>query len=108
MGEIGLFVFYVEIINGGDLFYLKFSFFSRKAKVVFVVFLVSFFFCGFVLGYGVRIDRAVFFRFYFWFLGYFEDGGAFRGEVIFEYEFATGLVRFDDENEFFFVSIRNF
>uniref|UniRef100_A0A8C0GUX3 WD repeat domain, phosphoinositide interacting 1 n=1 Tax=Chelonoidis abingdonii TaxID=106734 RepID=A0A8C0GUX3_CHEAB len=38
--------------------------------------------------------------------GYSEDGGALRGEVIPEHEFATGPVRLDDENEFPPVSIR--
>ena len=32
--------------------------------------------------------------------GYSEDGGALRGEVIPEHEFATGPVCLDDENEF--------
>lgn len=35
-----------------------------------------------------------------WFPGYSEDGGALRGEVIPEHEFATGPVCLDDENEF--------
>ncbi|ERE69080.1 WD repeat domain phosphoinositide-interacting protein 1 [Cricetulus griseus] len=39
--------------------------------------------------------------------GYSEDGGALRGEVIPEHEFATGPVCLDDENEFPPVSIRN-
>lgn len=42
-----------------------------------------------------------------WFPGYSEDGGALRGEVIPEHEFATGPVCLDDENEFPPVSIRN-
>ncbi|NWT58081.1 WIPI1 protein, partial [Erythrocercus mccallii] len=37
--------------------------------------------------------------------GYSEDGGALRGEVIPEHEFATGPVCLDDENEFPPVSI---
>uniref|UniRef100_A0A1A7XM34 WD repeat domain, phosphoinositide interacting 1 n=1 Tax=Iconisemion striatum TaxID=60296 RepID=A0A1A7XM34_9TELE len=37
--------------------------------------------------------------------GYSEDGGAKKGEVIPEHEFATGPVRLDDENEFPPVSI---
>lgn len=40
-----------------------------------------------------------------WFPGYSEDGGALRGEVIPEHEFATGPVCLDDENEFPPVSI---
>lgn len=43
----------------------------------------------------------------YWFPGYSEDGGALRGEVIPEHEFATGPVCLDDENEFPPVSIRN-
>ncbi|KAF3817326.1 hypothetical protein GH733_011726 [Mirounga leonina] len=39
--------------------------------------------------------------------GYSEDGGALRGEVIPEHEFATGPVCLDDENEFPPVSNRN-
>uniref|UniRef100_A0A663M4Z5 WD repeat domain, phosphoinositide interacting 1 n=1 Tax=Athene cunicularia TaxID=194338 RepID=A0A663M4Z5_ATHCN len=39
--------------------------------------------------------------------GYSEDGGALRGEVIPEHEFATGPVCLDDENEFPPVSIRD-
>ncbi|XP_025052040.1 WD repeat domain phosphoinositide-interacting protein 1 isoform X1 [Alligator sinensis] len=39
--------------------------------------------------------------------GYSEDGGALRGEVIPEHEFATGPVCLDDENEFPPVSIRS-
>uniref|UniRef100_A0A8D0BZE4 WD repeat domain, phosphoinositide interacting 1 n=1 Tax=Salvator merianae TaxID=96440 RepID=A0A8D0BZE4_SALMN len=39
--------------------------------------------------------------------GYSEDGGALRGEIIPEHEFATGPVCLDDENEFPPVSIRN-
>lgn len=42
-----------------------------------------------------------------WLPGYSEDGGALRGEVIPEHEFATGPVCLDDENEFPPVSIRN-
>nr|XP_054598182.1 WD repeat domain phosphoinositide-interacting protein 1 isoform X1 [Nothobranchius furzeri] len=38
--------------------------------------------------------------------GYSEDGGAKKGEVIPEHEFATGPVRLDDENEFPPVSIQ--
>uniref|UniRef100_A0A8C7YDT8 WD repeat domain, phosphoinositide interacting 1 n=1 Tax=Oryzias sinensis TaxID=183150 RepID=A0A8C7YDT8_9TELE len=38
--------------------------------------------------------------------GYSEDGGAKRGEVIPEHEFASGPVRLDDENEFPPVSIQ--
>lgn len=41
------------------------------------------------------------------FAGYSEDGGALRGEVIPEHEFATGPVCLDDENEFPPVSIRS-
>ena len=41
------------------------------------------------------------------FPGYSEDGGALRGEVIPEHEFATGPVCLDDENEFPPVSSRN-
>ncbi|KAH0629324.1 hypothetical protein JD844_011305 [Phrynosoma platyrhinos] len=39
--------------------------------------------------------------------GYSEDGGALRGEIIPEHEFATGPVCLDDENEFPPVSIRS-
>lgn len=39
--------------------------------------------------------------------GYSEDGGALRGEVIPEHEFATGPVCLEDENEFPPVSIRS-
>lgn len=38
--------------------------------------------------------------------GYSEDGGAKKGEVIPEHEFAVGPVCLDDENEFPPVSIR--
>lgn len=41
------------------------------------------------------------------FAGYSEDGGALRGEVIPEHEFATGPVCLEDENEFPPVSIRS-
>uniref|UniRef100_A0A665TYM4 WD repeat domain phosphoinositide-interacting protein 1-like n=1 Tax=Echeneis naucrates TaxID=173247 RepID=A0A665TYM4_ECHNA len=40
-------------------------------------------------------------------LGYSEDGGAKKGEVIPEHEFAAGPVCLDDENEFPPVSIQN-
>ena len=39
-------------------------------------------------------------------LGYSEDGGAKKGEVIPEHEFAAGPVCLDDENEFPPVSIQ--
>lgn len=39
--------------------------------------------------------------------GYSEDGGARKGEIIPEHEFAVGPVRLDDENEFPPVSILN-
>ncbi|MBW01633.1 WD repeat domain phosphoinositide-interacting protein 1, partial [Eschrichtius robustus] len=39
--------------------------------------------------------------------GYSEDGGALRGEVIPEHEFAAGPVCLDDENEFPPVSVGN-
>lgn len=39
-------------------------------------------------------------------LGYSEDGGAHKGEVIPEHEFAAGPVCLDDENEFPPVSIQ--
>uniref|UniRef100_A0A8C5QN28 WD repeat domain, phosphoinositide interacting 1 n=1 Tax=Leptobrachium leishanense TaxID=445787 RepID=A0A8C5QN28_9ANUR len=39
--------------------------------------------------------------------GYSEDGGAIRGELIPEHEFAIGPVRLDDENEFPPVSIQS-
>lgn len=37
---------------------------------------------------------------FFLFPGYSEDGGAQKGEVIPEHEFAEGPVCLDDENEF--------
>lgn len=107
MGETGPPVSHAETTNGGDLPHLKPSLSSRKAKAASVVSLASPFLCGPALGHGVRTDRAASLRSHSWFPGYSEDGGALRGEVIPEHEFATGPVRLDDENEFPPVSIRN-
>lgn len=86
----------------GIVTHLKHSLSVQKAKVAPVVSLEAA-----SCGRSVRTDRGASLMSHSWFPGYSEDGGALRGELIPEHEFATGPVCLDDENEFPPVSIRN-